>query len=79
MVRCIIEYLLNSRKSGDGRKNLILIGIPGYGKTMPEKLAAQMLGIRFFDTDKIFLEKISLLASADIFWMALNGQYRKEN
>jgi len=78
MVKCIIEYLLISRKSGEGRTNLILIGIPGCGKTTLGELAAEMLGIRFFDMDKIFMEKINLLDPTDIFRIALNGQFINE-
>ena len=56
-------------------KKYILIGIPGCGKTTLGKLAAEMLGIQFFDTDEIFLEKLSLSDTTDIFRMALNGQF----
>ncbi|MCL2267334.1 MAG: AAA family ATPase [Treponema sp.] len=56
-------------------KKYILIGIPGCGKTTLGELAAEMLGIRFFDTDKIFTEKISLLNPTSIFRMVFNGQF----
>jgi len=59
-------------------KKYILIGIPGCGKTTLGKLAAEMLGIQFFDTDEIFLEKLSLSDPTDIFRMALNGQFINE-
>jgi len=59
-------------------KKCILIGIPGCGKTTLGMLAAEKLKIPFFDTDKMFLERISLLNPADIFKMAVNGRFISE-
>ncbi len=41
----------------DRMKNLILIGMPGCGKTTVGKAAAEMLGRDFYDTDSLIEEK----------------------
>ena len=39
-------------------KNIILIGLPGCGKTTVGKMLAQKLGIEFTDSDKVFEETV---------------------
>ncbi len=39
-------------------KNIILIGMPGCGKTTIGKLLAERLGLTFFDSDNVFSERV---------------------
>jgi shikimate kinase len=40
-------------KRGSARGNLILIGMPGSGKSTVGKMVAERLGLRFVDTDRL--------------------------
>ena len=42
------------------KQNIVLIGMPGAGKTTVGKLLAQLLGRPFYDTDEIIKEKVGM-------------------
>ena len=56
-------------------KKIILIGIPGCGKSTLGKRLAKVLKIPCFDTDLLMINKIDPNRPQDLFLMAFNGQF----
>ena len=56
-------------------KKIILIGIPGCGKSTLGKQLAEKLKLSFFDTDLLMIDKANLDSYADYIRIALNGQF----
>jgi len=54
---------------------IILIGIPGAGKSTLGRRLADELNLPFFDTDELVVLKGKLKTYADFIRMALNGQF----
>ena len=59
------------------KKNLILLGMMGVGKTTLGRIVAKKLGMRFFDTDKLIEQKNSMQIK-DIFLQKGEAFFRKE-
>ncbi len=58
------------------RRNLILIGLPGSGKTTVGGLAADLLGGQFFDCDAAVERRLGL-SVAEIFEQQGEGEFRR--
>ena len=61
------------------KKNLILIGMPGVGKSTVGVIAAKVLGFRFLDTDLEIQEKCGALLSQIIAQRGVDGFIKIEN
>ena len=42
------------------KKNLVLLGMPGSGKSSLGKLLAKITGLKLYDIDKLIIEEIGL-------------------
>ena len=56
-------------------KKIILIGIPGCGKSTLGRRAAHVMQVPFYDTDKLSMERIKLERLSDIFRLTFSGQF----
>ena len=56
-------------------KKIILIGIPGCGKTTLGKLLAKKLKKPFYDTDQLMVSKLKLDRFSEFIAIAFNGQF----
>ncbi len=54
------------RKIENGKKNIVLTGMPASGKTTVGKILSDMLGMEFIDTDSE-IEKLKGVSTGDIF------------
>jgi len=59
------------------KKNLVLLGMMGVGKTVIGKYVARKLRINFFDIDKL-IEKKNKMTIAEIFKLKGEAYFRKE-
>ena len=59
------------------KKNLVLLGMMGVGKTRIGKYVSRRLEINFFDIDKL-IEKKNEMKIAEIFKVKSEGFFRKE-
>ncbi len=58
------------------KKNIVLVGMPGSGKTTVGKILSEMLGIPFFDSDEIIVKEANREIS-DIFEKEGEKAFRK--
>ncbi len=58
------------------KRHLLLIGLPGSGKTTCGKLAADRLGVPFVDPDQIIVRKMQMPVS-QVFGMMGEGKFRE--
>ena len=58
------------------KKNLVLLGMPGSGKSSLGKLLAKITGLKLYDIDKLIIEEIGL-EIAEIFQTEGEGFFRK--
>jgi shikimate kinase len=56
-------------------EKIILIGVPGSGKSTLGRRVADVMQLPFFDTDTLMIEKIKSDRLADFIRMAFNGQF----
>lgn len=61
------------------RKNIILIGMPGVGKSSAGVVLAKVLGYKFADSDLIIQEKLGMLLSEIISEKGIEGFIQTEN
>src|SRR5690606_30630289 len=59
-----------------GRRNLVLVGLMGAGKSAIGKLVAQMLGIPFVDSDHE-IERVSRMTIPELFAAYGEPEFRK--
>ncbi len=83
-IRTSIKHLCNyNRKTGYGvimnRKNIVLIGMPGAGKSTIGVILAKVLGFHFIDTDLIIQEQEKSLLKDIIKCKGLQGFLEIEN
>lgn len=65
-VLTLAESLRDRARSALGRRNLILVGLMGAGKSSIGKLVAQQLGIPFIDVDAE-IERVSRMTISELF------------
>ncbi len=58
------------------KKNLVLLGMPGSGKSSLGKLLAKITGLKLYDIDKLIIEEIGL-EIAEIFQIKGEEFFRK--
>ena len=58
------------------KKNLVLLGMPGSGKSSLGKLLAKITGLKLYDIDKLIIEEIGL-EIAEIFQTKGEDFFRK--
>ena len=58
------------------KKNLVLLGMPGSGKSSLGKLLAKITGLKLYDIDKLIIEEIGL-EIAEIFKIKGEEFFRK--
>ena len=58
------------------KKNLVLLGMPGSGKSSLGKLLAKITGLKLYDIDKLIIEEIGL-EIAEIFQTKGEEFFRK--
>lgn len=75
---CLIIKILNL-KAVDDLKNIVLIGMPGCGKSTVGVVLAKALGYRFLDSDLVIQEEDGRLLSEIIDEEGLDGFNRIEN
>lgn len=56
-------------------KKIILIGVPNAGKSTLGRLLADVMKLPFYDTDTMTCDKLDIARPADLFRMALNGEF----
>lgn len=61
------------------KKNIVLIGMPGAGKSTVGVVLAKRLGCRFVDSDIVIQEKTGLLLHEIIERQGLDGFLKVEN
>lgn len=61
------------------KKNIVLIGMPGVGKSTAGVILAKMLGYRFIDTDLVIQEKEGKLLRDIISEQGVDGFIETEN
>jgi shikimate kinase len=71
-----MEICCISQKPGDPMKNLILIGMPGAGKSTVGVILAKALGMQFIDTDILIQEQTGRLLQ-DIIDTEGPGAFKK--
>ena len=65
-------------KTKDDRKNLILIGMPGAGKSTVGVVLAKKLGYRFVDSDLVIQERTGKLLHELIEELGISGFWQQE-
>ncbi len=68
----------NAGKGADAKKNIVLIGMPGAGKSTVGVVLAKRLGRPFVDSDLVIQEKQGMLLHEIIEEKGLNGFLRIE-
>lgn len=63
----------------DKKKNLVLIGMPGAGKSTVGVVLAKMLGYRFLDSDLVIQERFGKLLHELIEEHGIEGFWKLEN
>ena len=63
----------------DTSRNLILIGMPGAGKTTVGKLLAEKLGLCFCDTDDLLQEQYGMTIAGILDTYGVDGFIEREN
>ena len=58
------------------KKNLVLLGMPGSGKSSLGKLLAKITGLKLYDIDKLIIEEIGL-EIAEIFQIKVKSFLEK--
>lgn len=66
------------RTSDDGKRNIVLIGMPGAGKSTVGVVLAKRLGLVFVDSDLVIQEKQGMLLHEIIAEKGLDGFLRIE-
>ncbi|MBB6488438.1 shikimate kinase [Rhizobium lusitanum] len=65
-VLTLAESLRDKARAALGRRNLVLVGLMGAGKSSVGRLVAQQLGIPFVDTDAE-IERVSRMTITELF------------
>lgn len=75
LVEPAIPTLTERARAALGRRNLVLIGLMGAGKSAIGRLAAQALGVPFVDSDHE-IERVSRMSISDLFAVYGEEEFR---
>ncbi len=77
--RLFYDWMVSRHRRNEKVKNIVLIGMPGCGKSTVGIVLAKMLGYRFVDSDLLIQESENRLLSEIIEQEGLDGFNRIEN